>query len=195
MKSEVKRFGITFMLTLGVITVKTSAIKFESISDPVSESEIHMEAWMTNAALFTSLDHNKDSVINLAARKQDYSIFAEALRKIDLERDLHADGRYTLFAPNNEAFNELFDNFGIRGIDDMGADELVPILSYHLVDRKIMSSDLTTTTLSTLNHGAEIKVERSDGIKLNSSKIIAEDMEGANGVMHGIDKVLLPQKD
>jgi transforming growth factor-beta-induced protein len=54
-----------------------------------------------------------------------------------------------------------------------------------------MSADLSNTSVATLN-GQKIKVDLTDGVKINESKVVAADVEGKNGVIHVIDRVLLP---
>jgi len=61
-----------------------------------------------------------------------------------------------------------------------------------VVSGKVMSTDLSNTSVATLN-GQKIKIDLSSGVKINDSKVVAADIEGKNGVIHVIDSVLLPE--
>ena len=100
-------------------------------------------------------------------------------------------GPFTVFAPTNDAFKTLFADLGVDGVGDLTAEQLTPILTYHVVAGKVMSSDLSNTSVETLN-GKKIKIDLSDNVKINDSKVIAADIDGKNGVIHVIDKVLIP---
>jgi transforming growth factor-beta-induced protein len=86
----------------------------------------------------------------------------------------------------------LFSNFGVSGIADLNAEQLTPILTYHIVSGKVMLTDLSNTSVATLSDGKKVKVDLTSGVKINESKMIAADISGKNGVFHVIDKVLIP---
>jgi transforming growth factor-beta-induced protein len=108
-----------------------------------------------------------------------------------------ATGPFTVFAPTNQAFEDLFAALEISGIDDLSADDLTPILLYHVVEGNIMASEVTTTTVPTLNDDDDIEINVSNmGVTLNgSANVIATDVQGANGVVHVIDQVIIPEDD
>jgi len=122
----------------------------------------------------------------------DFSILVEAVSKAGLVDALSAEGPFTVFAPTNDAFKNLFSQLGVSGVKDLTAEQLTPILIYHVVSGKVMSTDLSNTSVATLN-GQKIKIDLSSGVKINDSKVVAADIEGKNGVIHVIDSVLLPE--
>lgn len=81
---------------------------------------------------------------------------------------------------------------GVSGIEDLTAEQLTPILTYHVVSGEVLSSDLTNTSVATLN-GKKIKVDLEEGVHINDSQVIKADIRGKNGVIHVIDKVLIPE--
>ena len=137
-------------------------------------------------------DTSSSTVVEIAVSNPDFSILVEAVTKADLAGALSADGPFTVFAPTNDAFNTLFADLGVKGVEDLTAEQLTPILTYHVVSGNVMSSDLSNTSVKTLN-GEKIKVDLSDGVKINDSNVIAADIKGKNGVIHVIDKVLIPE--
>lgn len=140
---------------------------------------------------FAGKDSGSSTVVEIAASNSDFSILVDAVKKAELVDALSADGPFTVFAPTNEAFENLFETLGVSGISDLTAEQLTPILTYHVVSGKVMSTDLSNTSVGTLN-GQKIKVDLTDGVKINDSKVVKADIEGKNGVVHVIDKVLLP---
>ena len=137
-------------------------------------------------------DTSSSTVVEIAVSNPDFSILVEAVTKADLAGALSADGPFTVFAPTNDAFKALFADLGVKGVEDLTAEQLTPILTYHVVSGNVMSSDLSNTSVETLN-GKKLKVDLSDGVKINDSNVIAADIKGKNGVIHVIDKVLIPE--
>lgn len=133
------------------------------------------------------------NVVEIAVSNPDFSILVEAVAKADLAQALSADGPFTVFAPTNKAFETLFKQLDINGIDDLTAAQLKPILMYHVVAGKVMSTDLSNSMVGTLNQGKSLRIDLSKGVMINESKVVAADIAGKNGVIHVIDKVLIPQ--
>lgn len=138
-------------------------------------------------------DSNSSStVVEIAASNPDFSTLVEAVKKANLVDALSANGPFTVFAPTNEAFDKLFKKLGVSGIKDLSAEQLTPVLTYHVVSGEVMSTDLSTTSVATLN-GKKIKIDLSNGVHVNDSQVIKADIKGKNGVIHVIDKVLIPE--
>ncbi|WP_240924996.1 fasciclin domain-containing protein [Maribellus sediminis] len=133
------------------------------------------------------------SVVNLAIDNPNFSILVSAVVKAGLADALSAAGPFTVFAPTNDAFEALFQELGVSGIADLTAEQLTPILLYHVVQGNVLSTDLSNGEVGTLSGSKTVSVDLSSGVKINDSNVIAADIQGANGVIHVIDKVLLPQ--
>jgi len=139
------------------------------------------------------------NIVETAQSLPQFSILVDAVVKAGLVDALSADGQLTVFAPTNDAFEALFATLGVNGIGDLTADQLTPILLYHVVNAKVMAADVTTGYVPTLNTTAPgnnsvlLYAEVSNGVSLNgSTSVTATDVEASNGVIHVIDKVLLP---
>jgi transforming growth factor-beta-induced protein len=134
------------------------------------------------------------TIVEIASADARFTILVEAVAKADLVGALSANGPYTVFAPTNEAFEELFETLGVSGVNDLTKDQLTPILLYHVVNGKVMASDVTSGTVSTLNSDASMDVKASKkGVKIDKkSNVIITDVEASNGVIHVIDAVLIP---
>ena len=131
------------------------------------------------------------TVVNLAINNPQFSILVEAVLKAELAGTLSGAGPFTVFAPTNAAFEELFTTLGVSGIADLTKEQLVPILLYHVVSGNVLSGELSTGNVATLN--GDIAVNLGASVTINgSSKVIFTDVQGSNGVVHVIDEVLLP---
>lgn len=191
----VKTLSVAILVSASVLFANASEISLKKESlVTVSDNKLNLEPWMLDLGLFSTKDTDSQgsSVVEIAIANPDFSILVEAVIKADLVEALSAKGPFTVFAPNNDAFNNLFSKLGVSGIKDLTAEQLKPILLYHVVSGKVMSSDLTNTKVATLN-GQELKIDLSDGVKINESTVIAADISGNNGVIHVIDEVLIPQ--
>ena len=131
------------------------------------------------------------SVVDIAINNSNFSQLVAAVVKAGLVETLSADGPFTIFAPTDEAFEQLFTKLGVSGIEDITAEALVPILQYHVVQGNILSKDLSDGDVPTLN--GNIKISLSADVTINDdTSVSAVDIQGTNGVVHVIDKVLLP---
>lgn len=131
------------------------------------------------------------TVVNLAINNPQFSILVQAVVKAELAETLGGAGPFTVFAPTNAAFEELFSALGVSGIADLTKEQLVPILLYHVVSGNVLSSELSSGNVATLN--GDIAVNLGASVTINgSSVVVLTDVQGSNGVVHVIDEVLLP---
>ncbi len=137
---------------------------------------------------------SKMNIVEIASADAQFSILVDAVVKAELVDALSAAGPYTVFAPTNDAFNDLFKSLGVNGIDDLSKEQLKPILLYHVVEGEVWSKDISSGKVATLNNTASIDVEvMKNTVKINKSKVVAADIDASNGVIHVIDKVLIPE--
>lgn len=132
------------------------------------------------------------TVVNIALANDNFTTLVQAVVKAGLVNALSSEGPFTVFAPTNDAFDALFTELGVSGIDDLTAEQLTPILLYHVVSGNVVSTELTSGEVGTLNGDKNLTVDLSSGVKINESSVVAADIQGANGVVHVIDKVLIP---
>jgi len=137
------------------------------------------------------------TVTEYAVSDKNFTILVEALTKADLAEVLNGSGNFTVFAPTNDAFKALFTQLGVSGISDLSAETLTPILLYHVLGEEKKSSMLTTGYYNTLSPSQgnfnSLYVNTEMGVYLNkNTKVVTADVDVKNGVIHAIDKVLLP---
>ncbi len=132
------------------------------------------------------------TVVDIAIQNGNFTHLVEAVVKADLVTTLSGTGPFTIFAPTDAAFEDLFTNLQVSGIVDLTKEQLIPILLYHVVSGNVRSSDLSSGYVSTLN--GDILVDIGASVTLNNDvNVIAIDLQGKNGVVHVIDKVLIPE--
>jgi len=129
-----------------------------------------------------------------AAATTIHSSLVAALGKANLVDTLKGEGPFTVFAPTDEAFTAA----GIN-LDDYDTDEkitaLAGILTYHVVSGKVMSTDLTDGMEATALSGDVLKFTVGDAVLVNDATVTIANVPVSNGVIHVIDKVLMPVKE
>jgi transforming growth factor-beta-induced protein len=133
------------------------------------------------------------TVVSIALANDNFTTLVQAVVKAGLVNALSGEGPFTVFAPTNDAFEALFDQLGVSGIDELTAAQLTPILMYHVVPGNVLSTERTSGEIETLSEDNNLTVDLSSGVKINESSVIAADIQGANGVVHVIDQVLIPE--
>ncbi|MEM9170150.1 MAG: fasciclin domain-containing protein [Pseudomonadota bacterium] len=141
----------------------------------------------------TMADKPKADIVDTADADGRFSTLVAAVKAAGLEETLRGDGPFTVFAPTNDAFDALPDGTVEGLLQPEAKDQLVAILTYHVVAGKTKSKDLIGKTISvkTVN-GADVAVDGTDGVKVNDATVIVADVYTSNGVIHAIDKVILP---
>ena len=141
-------------------------------------------------------DNKKSSdIVDLAISTDFLSTLVAAVKAGDLVGTLKSDGPFTVFAPTNEAFAALPEGTLESLLKPENKDQLVAILTYHVVSGKVKSTDLKNGMKAQTVQGSDINVNISDkGVKINKANVTAADIEASNGIVHVIDQVLLPPK-
>lgn len=132
-------------------------------------------------------------IVDLAVSTDFLSTLVAAVQAGDLVDVLKGDGPFTVFAPTNEAFAALPEGTVESLLKPENKDQLVAVLTYHVVPGKVMSTDLSNGMKAATVQGSDITVNIGDnGVMINDAKVTTADIEAANGVVHVINKVILP---
>jgi len=113
------------------------------------------------------------------------------LTKAKLVDTLSGTGPFTVFAPTDEAFAKLLADLDVTAEQALASEDLADQLLYHVVAGKVMSSDVTSGDVKTMQ-GADVKLTVGSSIKINDATVISADNVASNGVIHVIDKVIIP---
>lgn len=134
-----------------------------------------------------------------------FSIMTDALVQTGLDSTLEAPGTYTLFAPTDDAFQQLFTNFGVadlqEALNQLGTETIRNILLYHVLSTKELSGDLNAQFYKTLAVNANgnpmdfyLDPAASEGVLINDVSLVEDpNIQASNGVAHAVSQVFLPQ--
>ena len=118
-----------------------------------------------------------------------FKTLVTALKLTELDETLKGTGPFTVFAPTDEAFKKLPKEKLDSLLKDKAA--LTKVLTYHVLNRKILSAELKTEKLKTVE-GSSISIKLDDGkVKVDKAQVTKPDMMADNGVIHAINKVLI----
>lgn len=133
------------------------------------------------------------TVVDVAVDSPDHTTLVAAVTAAGLVETLSNDGPFTIFAPDNAAFAALPEGTVDNLLQPEMKNELIDILTYHVVAGNVMAGDLSDGQVVTTLNGKELMVSIMDGkVMINDALVIAADLAGSNGVIHVIDKVLIP---
>ena len=137
----------------------------------------------------------KADIVDTAVGAGSFNTLVAAVQAAGLEETLRSDGPFTVFAPTDKAFAALPEGTVETLLKPENKDQLVAILTYHVVAGKTKSKALAGKTLdvATVN-GATVAIDGTDGVTVGEATVVKADIYTSNGVIHVIDKVLLPPK-
>jgi uncharacterized surface protein with fasciclin (FAS1) repeats len=129
-------------------------------------------------------------IIDTAVKAGSFNTLAAALKAANLVDTLKGAGPFTVFAPTDDAFAKL----PAGTVDSLLKDipKLTKILTYHVVSGKVMAADVVKLKSAKTVEGSEVKIDATNGVKINSSTVVTPDVAADNGVIHIIDTVLMP---
>jgi len=139
----------------------------------------------------TSVTNN---IVDIAAGNPAFTTLVQAVTAAGLVDALSGDGPLTVFAPTNDAFAAVDPATLASVLLPENKDQLIDILKYHVVAANVPSSAVETGEVEALN-GDKLKVDTSSGVMINDAKVIMPDIIASNGIIHVIDKVLMPPAD
>lgn len=133
-------------------------------------------------------------IVDTAVAAGQFSTLAAALTAAGLVDTLKGDGPFTVFAPTDEAFAKLPEGTVESLLQPENRDQLIAILTYHVVPGAVMAADVVNLDAATTVNGADVSIAVSDdGVKVDLANVIKTDIGASNGVIHVIDAVILPQ--
>ena len=131
-------------------------------------------------------------IVDTAVAAGDFSTLVAAVEVAGLVETLKGEGPFTVFAPTDEDFAALPEGTVDTLLMPENKDQLVSILTYHVVPGAVMSSDLTEGMTAATVQGADVTFSLDGGPKVNDANITGPDIAASNGVIHVIDKVIMP---
>ena len=140
-----------------------------------------------------SYGKDKKDIVDTAVAAGDFSTLAAALTAGGLIDTLKSDGPFTVFAPTDEAFAKLPAGTVENLLKPENKDQLVSILTYHVVPGKVKAADVVKLSSAETANGSDVSIRVSDGtVYVNDARVVATDIGASNGVIHVVDTVILP---
>jgi uncharacterized surface protein with fasciclin (FAS1) repeats len=135
---------------------------------------------------------DKKDIVDTAVEAGSFTTLVAAVQAADLVETLKGDGPFTVFAPTDEAFAALGTT-----VEDLlkpeNKDKLVAVLTYHVIAGSVMAGDLVDDSTPATVQGSMVTIDLDNGPMVNDANVVTADVEASNGVIHVIDKVLVPE--
>lgn len=133
----------------------------------------------------------KKDIVETAAGAPQFSTLVSLVKKAGLVGTLSGTKNYTVFAPTNAAFAKVPE----KTLDDLAADKAIlrKVLLYHVLPGKVPASTVLKTKSAKTAEGSKVTFSvRGENAFVNEAKIVKTDIRCGNGVVHAINRVLLP---
>lgn len=136
---------------------------------------------------------SEPDIVDVASGNPEFSTLVAAVQAAGLVETLKGTGPYTVFAPTNAAFAALPSGTVESLLKSENKDKLAAILTYHVIPGEVSSDQLAGKRLdvATVN-GKTVHVDGRRGVKVNKANVVTADIKASNGIIHVIDRVLLP---
>ena len=138
--------------------------------------------------LAASAQHRPD-IVEIASGNDDFETLVAAVQAAGLVETLQGEGPFTVFAPTDDAFARLGDDTVQTLLRPENRDRLTAILTYHVVPGRFSSEELGAIDELATANGQTLSI----GDRVNDSRLVATDIEASNGIVHVIDRVLMPE--
>ena len=163
----------------------------EQQTEATATTETTTEVYTGGQANVVDNDSEKD-IVKVAVGSKDHTTLVAAVKAADLVNSLSNAGPFTVFAPVNSAFEALPAGTVDNLLKPENKDQLADILQYHVALSTFTTEKLTDGMSLGQANGGNVKISHKDGkIFVNDAEIIGS-VKASNGIVHVIDKVLLP---
>ncbi len=136
-------------------------------------------------------DEAEMNLVETAIAADNFELLVAAVKAAGLVETLSGEDKFTVFAPTDEAFAALGEDTLKELLKPENKDKLTAILTYHVVPGVVKSSDLEAGKVKTVQ-GSKVKIELGDSVMVDDATVVKADIMTSNGVIHVIDKVILP---
>ena len=183
-KISQRLLALTALLGLGIAV--SPAMADNNTDEMESSTEMMEEMPMNESA------SEAGNIVEVASGSEDFSTLVQAVEAAGLADTLaDSSASYTVFAPTNEAFNQLPEGTLDYLLQPENQEVLQQVLSYHVIPEKITSDKISGGNVDSLNGGLATAVTDM-GVVINNASVVTPDIEASNGVIHAVNRVLLP---
>jgi uncharacterized surface protein with fasciclin (FAS1) repeats len=149
-----------------------------------------------SAALFMTVSVAKaQDIVDTAIAADGFDTLVAAVQAAGLVDTLKGEGPFTVFAPTDAAFAALPEGTVESLLEPANRDQLVAVLTYHVIPGKVMSSDIAgQEVMPETVQGQTLEIDATGmSVMVNTATVVQADIEASNGVIHVIDTVLIPE--
>jgi uncharacterized surface protein with fasciclin (FAS1) repeats len=146
---------------------------------------------------YDSKDRNEKAsspdIVETAIAAGSFQTLVAAVQAAGLVETLRGEGPFTVFAPTDQAFAALPEGTVESLLEPGNREQLVAILTYHVVPGKVTSAEVANLSEAATVNGASVSISTSYGkVKIDNASVVQADVMASNGVIHVIDQVILP---
>ncbi len=181
---------VAFTAAVSVSSAQCSGNKTSSTSSD-NQADFGQATASADAGMIAPM--GEPDLVDLAISVEDLSTLVTAVKAAGLVETLKGKGPFTIFAPTNKAFQALPAGTLDMLLKPENKGKLVKVLTYHVVPGEYPAAKVKDGMKPATVEGSTISITVNDqGVKVNDAKVIKADVEASNGVVHVIDKVILP---
>jgi uncharacterized surface protein with fasciclin (FAS1) repeats len=146
-----------------------------------------------NAGHHAKSEMKSVDIVDTAVGAGQFTTLAAALGAAGLVDTLKGEGPFTVFAPTDAAFAKLPEGTVDNLLKPENRDQLIAILTYHVVPGKVYAADVVKLTSAKTVNGSDVTIKVADsGVSIDNANVVKTDIKASNGVIHVIDSVILP---
>jgi uncharacterized surface protein with fasciclin (FAS1) repeats len=180
-------------IAVAALALSGCAAEAEEVVEEVEETVVEEAEPIEEPAVEESLG----TIVEVASAAEGFSTLVAAVEAAGLVETLSGEGPFTVFAPTDEAFDQLPPGLLDALLEEENRDILVQILRYHVVASAVFSEQVVTGPVASVE-GSTIALEVTDaGVTVaganTTANVVTPDIEASNGVIHVIDAVILPE--
>jgi uncharacterized surface protein with fasciclin (FAS1) repeats len=183
-------FSPSYRFKLLATTISLASVSLLA-GTPVLAESCSSKAARPTAMSQVKAEAKQQTVVEIAASAGSFNTLTAALKAAGLVEVLEGKGPFTVFAPTDEAFAALPEGTVENLLKPENKDTLVKILTYHVVSGAVMSTDLKAGEVATVE-GSPVTIQLGESVTVNDARVVQADIKASNGVIHVIDKVILP---
>ncbi len=150
-------------------------------------------AFFATAGSLVAQESKKD-IVDTAVSAGSFQTLVAAVQAAGLVDVLKGDGPFTVFAPTDEAFAALPEGTVEMLLKPENREKLVAILTYHVVPGRVAAADVVKLDEAKTVQGQNVQIAVKDGkVRIDEATVVAADVQASNGIIHVIDRVILPE--
>lgn len=191
------KFKIRNLVALSVpclLTAITSNVFAQQCQCPSAKQVESANALRTVA--YVAPQEEEEDIVDTAVAAGKFNTLVAAVKAAELVETLKGTGPYTVFAPTDEAFAAIGEEKIKELLKPENKETLQGILTYHVVAGSVMAADVVKLKSAKTANGQSVEIVVADGkVTVDGANVVATDIKCANGVIHVIDKVIMPKPD